>query len=112
LSQGKTLIIFSEGTIKRMPGLLPFHMGAFVTAVEAGVPIVPVAIRGSRSVLHAESWLPRHGAIGVTAGDAVMPEKEGDAWAQALSLRDAVREQILRLCGEPDLEHESNRVEP
>ena len=112
LSQGKTLIIFSEGTIKRMPGLLPFHMGAFVTAVEAGVPIVPVAIRGSRSILHAESWLPRHGAIGVTAGDAVMPEKEGDAWAQALSLRDAVREQILRLCGEPDLEHESNRVEP
>jgi len=112
LQQGKTLAIFAEGTFKRMPGLLPFHMGAFVTAVEAGVPIVPVAIRGSRSVLHAESWLPRHVSVAVTVGTAIAPDSDGDTWTAALALRDAVRAEILRLCGEPDLQRESNRIEP
>jgi 1-acyl-sn-glycerol-3-phosphate acyltransferase len=112
LQQGKTLAIFAEGTFKRMPGLLPFHMGAFVTAVEAGVPIVPVAISGSRSALHAESWLPRHASLAVTVGTAIAPDSDGDTWTAALTLRDAVRVEILRLCGEPDLQHESNRIEP
>ncbi|MDH3452043.1 MAG: 1-acyl-sn-glycerol-3-phosphate acyltransferase, partial [Gammaproteobacteria bacterium] len=112
LQQGRMVAIFAEGTFKRMPGLLPFHMGAFVTAVEAGVPIIPVAIRGSRSVLHADSWLPRHAPISVTVGTALEPASEPDTWQAAIALRDVVRAQILRLCGEPDLEHESNRAEP
>ena len=39
------LFIFPEGTFKRMPGLLPFHLGAFAVAKETGAAIVPVAIR-------------------------------------------------------------------
>ena len=42
---------FPEGTFTRMPGLLAFHLGAFEVACQAGVPIVPVAIRGTRSIL-------------------------------------------------------------
>ncbi len=111
LQQGRTLTVFAEGTFKRMPGLLPFHMGAFVTAVEANVPILPVAIRGSRMILH-DSWLPQHAPLTVVIGPAVAPGAGGDRWAAALELRDAVRAQILRHCGEPDLEYESNRPEP
>jgi 1-acyl-sn-glycerol-3-phosphate acyltransferase len=98
---GHALAFFPEGTFERMPGLTPFHMGAFVAAAEAGVPILPVAIRGTRSILRPDHWFPRRGAISVTIGRPIMPEAAD--WAAALQLRDAARAQILRHCGEPDL---------
>jgi 1-acyl-sn-glycerol-3-phosphate acyltransferase len=109
--EGRSLMFFAEGTFTRMPGLLPFHMGAFIAAAEAGVPVVPVAIRGTRSILLDDTWFPRRGMITVTIGKPIEPEKtEGgsasDRWKAALKLRDASREHILRYCGEPDLSHE------
>ena len=84
-----------------MPGLLPFHMGAFVTAAEAGVPVLPVTLRGTRSKLRADSWFPRRGAVGVAVSAPIQPQ--GSDWAAAIKLRDAAREAILRGVGEPDL---------
>ncbi len=107
------LLFFAEGTFTRMPGLLPFRMGAFVAAVEAGVPVVPIAIRGTRSILRSGSWFPRRGAITVTIGEAIEPVAAPpaiDPWTQALRLRDAAREHILRHCGEPDLAHEKSPI--
>ncbi|GKT09568.1 AMP-binding protein [Desulforhabdus sp. TSK] len=112
---GQPLVFFAEGTFTRMPGLLPFHMGAFVAAAEAGVPVVPLAIRGTRSMLRSESWFFRRGAVTVTVGRPLetlrIREKHGgDTWATAVELRDAAREHILRHSGEPDLAHEKSPV--
>ncbi len=108
---GRSLMVFAEGTFTRMPGLLPFHLGAFVTAVEAGLPIVPLAIRGSRSCLRPDSWFPRRGKIAVTVGKPIAPDpRASDKWAEALRLRDATRAFILEHCGEPDLAHESSPI--
>jgi len=101
LRAGRCPVFFPEGTFDRNPGLLPFRMGAFVVAAEASVPVVPVVIRGTRSMLRADHWFPRRGAISVTIGAPVAPD--GKDWAAAIRLRDAVRAEILRLCGEPDL---------
>lgn len=101
LRLGRRPIFFPEGTFDRMPGLLPFRMGAFVVAAEAGAPIVPVNIRGTRSILRADHWFPRRGVITVTVSKPIMPD--GKDWAAAIRLRDAARREILRLCGEPDL---------
>jgi 1-acyl-sn-glycerol-3-phosphate acyltransferase len=98
---GAALAIFPEGTFTRMPGLRPFRMGAFVIAAEAGVPVVPVAFRGTRSMLRADGWIFRRGPIRVVFGDPVAPQ--GRDWAAAVKLRDAARGEILRHCGEPDL---------
>ena len=98
---GRALAFFPEGTFERMPGLAPFHMGAFVAAAEAGVAIVPVAIRGTRSILRPDHWFPRRGTINATIGRPILPD--GTDWAAALQLRDAARAEILRHCGEPDL---------
>jgi hypothetical protein len=92
-------------------GLLPFHMGAFLTAAERGLPVVPITIRGTRSILRADSWFPRRGAIAVRVGKPVEAGEikkgaKADVWAAALKLRDAVRKDILHHCGEPDLTHE------
>ena len=37
LAQGALLVFFPEGTFKRMPGVLPFHLGAFSLAAASGV---------------------------------------------------------------------------
>lgn len=98
---GSSLIFFPEGTFKRMPGLLPFRLGAFVIAVQTGVPVVPVIIGGTRSILRADNWLPRRGGVTVNIGRPITPD--GADWAAAISLRDRVRVEMLRQCGEPDL---------
>jgi 1-acyl-sn-glycerol-3-phosphate acyltransferase len=65
---GRSLMVFAEGSFSRMPGLMPFYLGAFVTAVDAGLPVIPVAIRGTRSILRPDSWFPHRGKIGVFIG--------------------------------------------
>jgi 1-acyl-sn-glycerol-3-phosphate acyltransferase len=80
---------------------MPFRTGAFQVAVQAGVPVVPVALRGARSVLRDGRWYPRRAPISVTFAAPVAPD--GEDWAAAVRLRDRVRAEILRHCGEPDL---------
>ncbi len=101
VQEGRSLIFFPEGTFYRMPGLHPFHMGAFAAAAEAGVPVIPVAISGSRSILRSGQMFPRRGSVTVTISAPITPE--GNDWASAIKLRDAVRAEILKHCGEPDL---------
>ena len=98
---GKRPLFFAEGTLQRMPGLLPFQMGAFVTAAQAGIPVLPLTIRGTRNKLRGGSWFPRKGAVSIIIGKPVMPT--GSDWKAAVKLRDDVRSEILRYCREPDL---------
>lgn len=111
LKSGEKLMFFAEGTFTRVPGLMPFHLGAFKVAVDANVPIIPIAIRGTRSILRDDSMFPRHGSIHIEIGQPIKPEdvvkeKQLDSWQVAISLRDQSRHFILRHCGEPDLTHE------
>jgi 1-acyl-sn-glycerol-3-phosphate acyltransferase len=101
VERGESLVVFPEGTLQRAPGLMPFKMGAFVVAAEAGVPVVPMALRGTRSILRGGEWFPRRGAVKVTICPAIAPR--GSDWSAALELRQRVRDQVLRHCGEPDL---------
>lgn len=98
---GVSLIVFPEGTLKRATGLMPFRTGAFQAAAQAGIPVVPVALRGVRSVLRDGTWYLRRAAVAVTVGAPVAPR--GSDWSAAVELRDRVRGEILRHCGEPDL---------
>ena len=99
--RGISLIVFPEGTLKRNTGLMDFRTGAFQAAAQAGIPVVPVALRGIRSVLRDGTWYLRRAAVSVTFGAPVAAE--GADWAAAVKLRDAVRAGILKSCGEPDL---------
>jgi 1-acyl-sn-glycerol-3-phosphate acyltransferase len=99
---GRPLVIFPEGRLDRAPGLRPFHMGAFVVAAQAGAPVVPVAIRGTRAILRPEHHFPRRGSVEIRYGEPIRPT--GTDWAAAVRLQRTVRDAVLRLSGEPDVE--------
>jgi 1-acyl-sn-glycerol-3-phosphate acyltransferase len=98
LHEGELLVVFPEGTFVRAPGLLPFRLGAFRAAVDAGRPIVSVAIRGTRHVLPDGTWLFRHGTIDVTIGVPLQPQGQG--WPEMVRLRDRALDEIARGSGE------------
>ena len=103
LARGNPIIMFPEGTFTRITGLRPFHLGAFRVAVAAGATVVPVTLRGTRSMLRAGQWLPRRVPVSAVIGPPLMAQADGDAFGTAVRLRDATRDRILRHCGEPDL---------
>jgi len=97
---GRSLAVFPEGTFVARPGLLPFHLGAFLAAARAGVPVLPVTIRGSRTLLPDLAWWPQRGAIEVEIGAPIMPLADtADLFAAAVKLREAARAEIARCLG-------------
>lgn len=95
VQQGRSLAVFPEGTVVARAGLLPFHLGAFLAAARAGVPVVPTAIRGDREVLPDGSWWPRHGALQVEVCASIAPLPDApDLFAAAVKLREAARQAI------------------
>lgn len=65
IRRGRSLVLFPEGARSRDGRLRPFKKGPFHVAVAAGVPVVPVAIRGSFDVLAPGSLRVRPGAVDV-----------------------------------------------
>jgi 1-acyl-sn-glycerol-3-phosphate acyltransferase len=99
-ASGASLAIFPEGTLRRRTGLMPFRTGAFQVAASAGIPVVPVSLRGIRSVLRDGTWYARRHPMVVSFGAPIHPE--GNDWNAAVHLRDRVRAEVLKYCGEPD----------
>jgi 1-acyl-sn-glycerol-3-phosphate acyltransferase len=100
-TSGRPLVFFPEGTFFRAEGLQAFHLGAFAVAAETSLPIVPVALRGTRSILRSDQWRIRRGDITIRIGRALRATDSG--FAAAVALRNAARQVILDYCGEPDL---------
>ena len=98
LRSARRLAVFPEGGLDRAVGVRPFRLGAFVTAAEAGVPGVPVGIRGGRDVLRPGEKFPRRGRVGVAIGDALVPKTSG--WDAALRLAQDARRAVCELSGE------------
>lgn len=104
LASGRMPLIFPEGTFTRQAGLLPFHLGAFQLAAACALPVVPMAIRGTRSVLRSDQWFPFRAEIEVEILPPQLPS--GSGFEAARELRDRVRAALLKAVREPDLERE------
>lgn len=96
-----SLAFFPEGTFGVEPGLLRFHAGAFVFAQRAGLPVVPVALRGTRQALPPRVPLPWPVRIDIQVLEPLWPGP-GDPDTVAADLRDRARAAILTHIDEPD----------
>jgi 1-acyl-sn-glycerol-3-phosphate acyltransferase len=71
IRDGLSVIIFPEGSRSYGPDLQPFKRGAFLLAVEAGVPIVPVTILNAWEHFDETRKLARPGTIEIAVGRPV-----------------------------------------
>ena len=95
VSRGGSLVFFPEGTFARPGTLLPFHLGAFLTAVRARVPLLPVVVRGNRELLPDGRWWPRPARLEVEFCEPLRPiDDEANVFSCALSLRNAAQRAI------------------
>jgi 1-acyl-sn-glycerol-3-phosphate acyltransferase len=85
LRAGRAVVVFPEGTRSRTGSVGEFHSGALRLAAEAGVPVVPVGIAGTRDVL------PPHGRVrlrpvSVRVGEPLTAPSAGEARAAVVAL--------------------------
>lgn len=100
---GQALAFFPEGTFLAEPGLGKFHSGAFAIASRVDLPVVPLAIRGTRHILPSGRFLPRLGRIDIHVLPAVGPMRDMKSSEAVIYTRDQAHARILAALGEPDL---------
>ena len=98
---GESLGFFPEGTFLAEPGVGRFRAGAFMAAIKGGMPVVPIAISGTREMLGADRNLPRPAPIRVDILPPILPDDA--AYGNHHSLAEAARQRILAVLDEPDL---------
>lgn len=88
MREGRTIIMFPEGTRSTTGEMGRFKKGAFVMAIKSQVPVVPVAILGTRRIMEKGSWRMSSGTATVIVGDPID--------TSGLTLRD--RNRLSREC--------------
>lgn len=90
LGEGGSILFFPEGHRSRDGGLQRFYSGPFRISVETGVPVVPICITGSDTLLPpGRNWLfPAH--IHLAALPPILPQNYSGPTAH-IQLRKAVK---------------------
>jgi 1-acyl-sn-glycerol-3-phosphate acyltransferase len=71
MTAGYSVFVFPEGTRSLDGSLARFRAGTFMMAIESGLPVVPVAIDGSRFVMRKGELTTRPGHVRVTVLDPI-----------------------------------------
>lgn len=79
MRQHVSLIVFPEGTRSEDGQVARFRAGIVLLAIEAGLPIVPVAVEGTRHVMRKGRLMTRPGLVRVR----VLPPVSTEGWAAA-----------------------------
>jgi 1-acyl-sn-glycerol-3-phosphate acyltransferase len=96
---GTSVLVFPEGTRNRdSAAVAPFKRGSFVLALEAGVPVVPVSLRGVKALVPGGLLHLRPGRVRVTLHEAV--PTEGLPVEEAGALAERVRAVVAEGCRE------------
>ena len=73
VSEGVSLIIYAEGTRSRDGRVGRFKGGSFLLAIEAQLPIVPVAVVGTRAVMPKGRLRTEPAEVGLIIHDPILP---------------------------------------
>ena len=94
LRQRVSVMIFPEGTRSKTAELLPFKDGAFRLAIEAGVPILPLALSGTGTALPKHGWRFGRSAAHLRVLEPV--DTAGLTLADVPALKARIRDLIVR----------------
>ncbi len=102
LGNGRSVVLFPEGTFTYASGIRPFKLGAFKLAVESGRALVPIALVGTRHWLRDGTFIPRRGALKVVIGE---PRVASEAsFSEIVRLKEETATWIAGTVGEPRLD--------
>jgi len=110
LRNEKPLLVFPEGTRTADGKLKSFKNGAFQAAVLTGKPVVPVALRGTFSLMSRDEVDTGGGKsredrlVTVQIGDPLYPNLELEEPEAVADLRDRTRAAIVRMLAEASSE--------
>jgi len=97
LRRGISVLFFPEGTYGTGGELLPFKRGAFLLAIQERVPLIPVLIEGTPSlVIEDGPWFNPRCAIRVSVLPPIEPAQLGDSEAELAQRVRVLFEQGLR----------------
>jgi 1-acyl-sn-glycerol-3-phosphate acyltransferase len=96
--EGISLLIFPEGGRSRTGEMREFKEGAAFIAIKAGVPLVPMALKGTREVLPFGSGIVKPGAVTMRIGDPISTAGAGPH--DRVRLTGELRHQIVALLEE------------
>lgn len=99
LKNGHVLGIFPEGTRIKKDGLGRFHSGMASLALMTGVPIVPVAVVGTRTLPKKKE------TIAILIGEPVVVEKQKVNDDKVAELNDRVKQEIEKLISDYQGKH-------
>lgn len=99
LEGGEPLGMFPEGTRRSGPVVEDLHHGVAFLAARLGVPVVPIGIGGSETILARDRKIPRFNRVVVIVGEPIRPPerasgasvRRGDVAALTEELRVAVQ---------------------
>ena len=97
VGEGLSLIVFPEGTRSVDGTIGPFKAGSFLLAIEAGLPLVPLTVQGSRFVMSKGQLTARPGRVRLVVHDPIATEGLSAADARGLAAR--VREVVEGAAG-------------
>lgn len=98
---GESLGFFPEGTFQKEPGVGRFRLGAFVAAIKGDMPLVPIAISGTREMMPSKRPWPRRIELSIDILPAILPGD--DEFSESRTLAESARQRILAALNEPDL---------
>jgi 1-acyl-sn-glycerol-3-phosphate acyltransferase len=88
-----SVAFFPEGSLASTREVRRFRLGAFVLAIDEGVPVVPIAIIGTRALLPPGARLIRRARVKVRVGPLLDPH--GPARALAGRAQSAIRSMLV-----------------
>jgi long-chain acyl-CoA synthetase len=97
LSKGKVLLVFPEGTRTIDGELGDFKKGSAILAVELGVPIVPVGLKGAFEMWPRGGSFRRH-RVEVRFGEPIDPKRFSGASDPYAPLTEELKDAVRKLC--------------
>jgi 1-acyl-sn-glycerol-3-phosphate acyltransferase len=102
IRRGKSYVVYPEGTRSSDGGLLPFKKGAFMMAIDAGVPVVPITISGATRIMPKAQIKIFPSTVRVTIHEPI--PTTGYSKSNIAELMDKTREKIFSALDDQEVE--------